>query len=397
MKKISRLKKINRSWFTKRKIVLIVASLLLILWFFHWEEKGAMLAKPIVTVTQVKKQTVPVYLNYVGNTAAKEIVDIRARVEGFLIERAFVEGDDVKKGDLMFVIDPKPFETALAEAKAQLVKDEATLAFAKEQVERYRSLVEKEYVTREDFDNYVTKADEAAAAVEADKAAVVQAELNLGYCNMYAPFDGRIGRTLVNVGNLVGAGQDTKLATIVMLDPIYTYFSPSDEDVYRILKEKQKGALPVDLTFSDGTKYPHQGKVNFVDNKVDTATSTLTMRATIPNPEKTLLPGIYANVRLYLKDMSDALLVPEKALGEDQGGQYVMVIVDNDVARRSYVKTGEPIDGMRVITDGVSDGDMVVIDGLQLIRPGMEVVAKIADTKDKDTLQGIVNKAVLDR
>ncbi len=395
MKRIDRIKKINRNWFTRRKIILIAAGVLLVLWFFHWEEKGAGLAGPVVMITSVKKQTVPYYLNYVGNTVAIKTVDMRARVEGFLIQRSFVEGDDVKKGDLMFVIDPKPFQAALDEAKARLAKDEAALAFANGQVERYRSLVEKEYVTRENFDDFVTKAEEGRAAVEADRAAVEQAKLNLSYCRMYAPFDGRIGRTLVNVGNLVGAGQDTKLATIVMLDPIYVYFSPSDEDVYKILKESKKGQQPVDLTFTDGTKYPYQGRVNFVDNEVNTTTSTLTMRAIIPNPDKTLLPGIYVNVRLHLKDMADALLVPEKALGEDQGGQYVMIVGTGDIVQRSYVKTGESFNGMRVITEGVSEGDMVVVDGLQIIRPGITVTAKRAETED--TIQGIVNKAVLNK
>lgn len=385
--------KIKRGWFVNKKVIAIAAVIIIVLWILHWKEKTAHLVPPDVTVVKVEKKTVPVHLNYVGNTASVRNVDIRARVEGFLVDRSFVEGDDVRENDLMFVIDPRPFEAALDEAKGRLAKDEAARAFADEQVERYRGLVEKEFISREDFDDMVTTAEKAAAAVVSDMAAVVQAELNLSYCRMYAPFDGRIGRTLVHVGNLVGAGQDTKLATIVQLDPIYAYFSPSADDVHRILKEKQKGALPVNLSFTDGTKYPHSGKVDFVDNVVDTSTSTVAMRAVIPNPEKTLLPGVYVNVQLHLKDMPGALLVPEKSLGEDQGGLYVMLVGPGDTVGKNYVKTGEPIEGMRVITDGVKDGDVVITEGLQIVRPGMDVNPVFAEKK-AETVQEVIKKAV---
>ena len=385
---------INRKWFTRRKVIVICAVVLAILAYLYWQEEGRAFAKLPVVVTKVKKETVPLYLKYVANTAAIKTVDIRARVEGFLTERNFIEGDDVNAGDLVYEIDPKPFEAALEQARGQLARDTASLAFAREQVMRYSSLVEKEYVSREDYDNMVTAMEEAKANVETSKATVMQAELNLGYCKMYAPFSGRIGRTLVNVGNLVGAGSDTKLATLVQLDPIYSYFSPSEKDVQKILKERDGDELPIDLYFQDGTKFPNRGKVDFIDNEVNRATSTLTMRGIFSNPDKTLLPGIYANAWLHLKDIPDALLVPEKSIAEDQGGQYVMLVGENNVVSKSYVETADPYEDWRRITKGVNEGNTVIVEGLQMAMPGMTVNPK--EMQEEGTVKSIVNKAVLD-
>ncbi|MDZ7698381.1 MAG: efflux RND transporter periplasmic adaptor subunit [Deltaproteobacteria bacterium] len=183
---------------------------------------------------------------------------------------------------------------------AQLAQDQAALTFAKDQVERYKPLAEQDFVTQEALDNYETRAQEAAAAVKADQAQIKQDRLNLGYCTMMSPLNGRIGRTLVNVGNLVGAGgQDTKLATIVQLDPLYVYFSPSEKDLRRILKYREKADIPVDIVLSDGSTHPYPGKVDFIDNTADPKANTINMRAVVPNPEMTLLPGIYVQARLF--------------------------------------------------------------------------------------------------
>jgi membrane fusion protein (multidrug efflux system) len=205
-----------------------------------------------VTVAEVKSETVPIYLNYVGTLQSIEKVDINARVEGFLVERAFKDGADVKQGDLLFVIDPRPFEAALKAAEAQLAEDLAALSYAREQVSRYKPLVEKDYITRDAYDEYLTQATEAQAIVEADRANVVQAKLDLSYCTMYAPFNGRIGRRLVDVGNLVGAGGEaTLLATIVQLDPIYVYFNVAERDIPEILKQQNIKPLTFSIVLSD--------------------------------------------------------------------------------------------------------------------------------------------------
>ena len=365
---------------------------------------------PGVTVAAVTQQTIPVYLDYVGTTAAVRSVDLRARVEGFLQKRAFTEGADVKEGDLLFVIDPSPFqaaleqaqaqlsrdEAALAGAQAQLVKDQASLAFARDQVERYRPLAEQEFVTKEAFDNFRTLADQAAAAItadqaainqaaaaiKADRAAITQAKLNLSYCTIRAPLSGRIGRGMVDVGNLVGPGENTVLASIVQLDPIYIYFSASSRELPQIVQHQQRGELPVTVMLADQSTHPHQGKVDFLNNTMDSATATLKIRAVVPNPEKTLLPGQYSRVRLLVAQKSDALLVPAQAVGDDQGGQFVLVVgPDNKVEKRSIV-AGPTYQSLRVIDKGVQVAERVITEGLQKVQPGMVVQPKSTDQSD---------------
>jgi RND family efflux transporter MFP subunit len=334
-------------------------------------------------------------------------VDIRARVEGFLQKRAFTEGADVKEGDLLFIIDPSPFqaaleqaqaqlardEAALAGAQAQLVKDKAMLTFTRDQVERYRPLATQEFVTKEAFDNYRTLADQAAAAVaadnaainqamaaiKADRAAITQAKLNLSYCTVRAPLSGRIGRALVDVGNLVGPAENSVLASIVQLDPIYVYFSASARELPQIVRHQQRGELPVSLMPADQSTYPHQGKLDFFNNTMDTATATLKMRAVIPNPEKTLFPGQYVRVRLLVSQNAEALLVPAQAVGDDQAGQFVLVVgQDNKVEKRSIV-AGATYQSMRVVDKGVKAAERVITEGLQKVQPGMVVQPTLAD------------------
>lgn len=366
--------------------VVICAAVPLLFWGCKKEQKKAApkTPPPTVTVERVDLKTVPVYLDYVATTQAVNTVTLKARVEGFLMQRRFKEGADVQKGDLVFVIEQAPYEAALEQYEAQLVKDEAALAFAREQVNRYRPLAQEDFVTRETFDTYVTRMKEAAAAVEADKAMIKQAKLNLSYCTMYSPIQGRIGRTLVNVGNLVGAGgQDTKLATIVQLDPIYAYFSPSEKDLRQILKYRKHKKMPVDIVLSDGTTHPHQGKVDFIDNTADPKANTVNMRAVVPNPEKTLLPGIYVTAKLYLCDVSDTPLVSEKAIAEDQTGTYVYVVgKDNKVEKRS-VEIGFVYKHRKIIWKGLQAGDRVITAGLQMVKPGMVVQPQKAPMKDQ--------------
>jgi len=349
------------------------------------EEKSPPKAEPpAVTVAEVILKTVPVHLSYVGTTTAVKTVDIRARVEGFLVNRQFEEGSDVKEGDLIFVIEREPYLAKVEASMAQLAKDKAALAFALEQVKRYGPLAEEDFITKEDFDNYQTTAKEAAASVKADQAEIKQDRLNLGYCTMRSPLDGRIGRTLVNVGNLVGAGgEDTQLATIVQLDPIYVYFSPSEKDLRLILKHRQRADIPVDFILSDGSTHPDQGKVDFIDNTADPETNTVTMRAVVPNPEKTLLPGTYVQASLFLCNVDNTPLIPEEALAEDQAGTYVYVVGKDNKVEERPVKTGFLYKHQRIIWKGLKAGERVIIKGLQMVRPGMVVRPKTATPKGK--------------
>ena len=336
-------------------------------------DKDSQTPTPEVTIAQVKKETVPIYLDYVGLTQSVESVTINARVEGFLIERAFVDGADVSAGDLLFVIDPRPFEASLLEARAELAENRAALSFANEQVVRYEPLAEKDYISRDVYDDYVTQAKEARAAVEAARAIVIQAELDLSYCRMVAPFDGRIGRRLVDIGNLVGASETTELATLVRLDPIYVYFSVAEKDSPQVITEQNKSPLSVSVILADGSTHPESGSVDFVDNQIDITTGTVEMRAVVPNSEKTLLPGQYAKVRLLLKEQPDTIVVPQKAVGEQQGDTYVYVVdKDNKIEYRA-VTAGASIEEERIIEKGLNEGETVVIEGLQKIKPGMTV------------------------
>ncbi len=334
---------------------------------------------PTVTVEKVVLKTVPVYLKYVATTQSIRTVDIRARVEGFLEERRFVEGADVNEGDVIFVIEKAPYEAELEMSLAQLAQDKASLSFAKDQVKRYKPLAEQDFVTQESLEDYVTKAREAAAMVKADLAKIKQNRLNLGYCTMYSPLNGRIGRTLVNVGNLVGAGQDTKLATIVQLDPLYVYFSPSEKDLRLILKYRQEKDIPVDIILSDGTTHPHPGKVDFIDNTADPQANTINMRAVIPNPEKALLPGIYVQAKLFLCDVPNTPLITEKAIAEDQTGMYVYVVGKDNKVEKRQIKAGFLYKHRKIIRKGLKAGDRVITEGLQMVRPGMVVTPKEAD------------------
>jgi len=334
---------------------------------------------PEVTVEKVALQTVPVHLNYVATTDSVKTVDIRARVEGFLEKRGFVEGADVKKGAVVFVIEKAPYQAELEGSLAQLARDKASLSFALDQVKRYKPLAEKDFVTQEALEDYETKAREAAAAVKADLAKIKQDRLNLGYCTMYSPLDGRIGRTLVNVGNLVGAGgQDTKLATIMQLDPLYVYFSPSEKDLRLILKHRQEKEISVDIILSDNSTHAHPGKVDFIDNTADPKANTINMRAVIPNPEKTLLPGIYVQASLFLCDVPDTPLISEKAIAEDQTGTYVYVVGKDNKVEKRLIKVGFLYKHQKTIWKGLKAGDRVVTEGLQMVRPGMVVQPKEA-------------------
>ena len=359
-------------------------------------DKDAKTPEMTVTVAESKSETVPIYLDYVGVLQSIESVDINARVEGFLVERAFQDGADVEEGDLLFVIDPRPFMAALEAAKAQLNENLASLKYAREQVVRYKPLVEKDYITKDSYDDYVTQAKEAQAVVEASRADVVQAELNLSYCTMNAPFDGRIGRRLVDVGNLVGSGGEaTLLATIVQLDPIYVYFNVAERDIPEVLKQQNNKPLTFSIILPDESKHPEDGTIDFVDNQVDVTTGTITVRGIVGNSSKTILPGQYVKVKLLLKEQPDTIVVPSQAVGDQQGDLFVFVVGKDNKVEFKNVTAGSSYNDMRIIEKGLSAGEKVVVSGQQKLKPGMtvktetkaqaEAEAKKADASPKPT------------
>ncbi len=377
----------------QNRLSILIFSILILFAFVSCKDKTkTTVTTPTVTVEKAISKTIPVYYDFVGNTQSIQSVNITARVEGYLTERNFKDGQNVNKGDLLFVIDPRTYEASLDEAKAQLEKDRAAYNYSIEQVVRYQPLVKKQYITTDEYDQYVTQSDEALAAVKADEAQVVQAELNLSYCYMRAPFSGRIGRRMVDVGNLVGvAGQDNTLATLVKLDPIYVYFSPTERDIAILTQQYNKGKLKAYVVLPDEKIYPEEGYVDFIDNTVDESTGTLTMRAVIPNPEKIILPGQYTKIRLYVDDKPNAVLVPQKAVLSQQGDNLVYVLGKDNKVKSTEVTIGSEYKQYTVINKGLKAGQVIVTDGVQKIQDGVEVDPKYADSGSKNADSTVVD------
>ncbi len=336
-------------------------------------EGGAPQAFP-VPVAVISKSTVPVYLEYVGATEAIRTVMLQAKVGGYLQETGIAEGADVKEGDLLYRIDPDDFEAALDQAKARLQSDQAALEYATSSQKRNAALTATGAVAKDTNEEKTSLMHQAQAAIAADKAAVRTAQLNLGYTEISAPFDGRLGRSLVHEGALVNA-QQTNINTLVQLSPIYATFNPSETDLALIQKYRAQGELTVDVMLAGEDTPRVSGKLTFLDNTVDRSTGTITARATIENADKVLLPGQYIKVRLHLTTEPNALLVPQIALGSSQMGRFVYVIGEKGTVEQRFIETGALMGDKVVINKGLNAGDKVITGNLQKIGPGMPVQA----------------------
>jgi len=342
-------------------------------------------APPEVYVTSVTQRDVPEYLELVGQTAGYQDVEIRARVEGFLEGVKFNEGEYVHKGDVLYEIDRRSFDAAVAEAKAQLSTAEARLDKANNDVTRYRPLAAKQAVSQQELDNAISAQDAAKSQVEAAKAAVEQNNISLGYTKVYSPIDGLVGTTQVKAGNLVGRGESTLLTTVSQIDPIIFRVGVTEADYLRVAKRNQEAPVSsegrdrgIQLTLADGTVYPHNGKLGPIERAVDPTTGTLAVQFIFPNPGGLLRPGQYARSRLVLDTKVGALLIPQRAVQELQSLYTIGVVSpDNKVQFRS-VKVGQRVDSLWVIEEGVSLGDKVIVEGLQRVQDGMVVSAKPA-------------------
>jgi membrane fusion protein (multidrug efflux system) len=342
---------------------------------------------PEVYVTGVLQQDVPVYLELVGQAEGFQDVDIRARVEGFLESVNFTEGTFVKQGAFLYEIDRKPLEAILAQAKADQATAEARLSKANNDVARYTPLVAKQAVSKQELDNALAEQDAARSQVEAGKAAVEKATLDLSYTRIASPINGLIGTTQVKAGNLVGRGESTLLTTVSQIDPMLFRVGVTEADYLRIARRVQgeggsAGQAPrtregIELTLADGTKYPQTGRVNTVERAVDPTTGTLGLELIFPNPQQILRPGQYGRVRILIETKPGALLVPQRAVQELQNLYSVAVVQDGKVAFRN-VKVGQRVGSLWVIEDGLKAGEQVVVEGLQRIQEGMAVSAKPA-------------------
>jgi membrane fusion protein (multidrug efflux system) len=325
-----------------------------------------------------------VYLELVGQTVGYQDVELRARVEGFLDSMTFREGSFVRKGELLYEIDRKPLEAQLAQAKADQATAQARLAKADNDVTRYRPLAAKQAVSKQELDDALAAQDAARSQVEAAKAAAEKASFDLSYTRITAPISGLIGTTLVKPGNLVGRGQNTLLTTISQIDPILFRAGVTEADYLKVAKRdpSRAGAAPeaggIQLLLSDGTIYPHTGRVTTVDRAVDPTTGTLGLQIQFANPDQLLRPGVYGRARVLLENKPGALLIPQRAVQELQNLYNVAVVgADNKVAFRS-VKVGQRVDSLWVIDEGLKPGERVVVEGLQRISDGVTVAPKPA-------------------
>ena len=339
---------------------------------------------PEVGVATAQRGSVPDHREYVGNVRAVIEVELRARVSGYLVEASFQDGQRVEAGDVLFRIDPDPFRVALAEAKGGLAAAVAEAQRAELEFERARELSAGDVVSQSLLDQRRAEHDGARARVESARAAVRAAELDLSYCTVTAPIAGRIGRRLVDVGNLVGAsGEDTVLARLVQIDPIHVYFAPTELERLEVLQGAREGRLPerregipVALELGDGTPYAHQGAIDYIDPTIEPTRGTVTVRALMPNPDDVLKPGEFVRAYVIFPDLPDAVLVPQRAVLEEQGGSYVLAVKDDGTVEQRSVTAGVVHDGMQRIVEGLASGERVVVEGVQKARPGQKVVPR---------------------
>jgi multidrug efflux system membrane fusion protein len=327
-----------------------------------------------VPVAVISKTTVPIYLEYVGATEAIRQVTLQAKVGGYLRETGITDGADVKANDLLYRIDHDDYQAALSQAQARLQGDQAALEYATSSQKRNAALSATGAVAKDTNDEKTSLMHQAQANIMADKAAIRTAQLNLGYTEIRAPFDGRIGRSLVHEGALV-TPQSTEINTLVQMSPIYATFNPSETDLALIQKYREQGELTVDIMLAGEDTPRVSGKLTFLDNTVDRTTGTITARATVENTSRELLPGQYIKVRLHLTTRPDALLVPQIALGSSQMGRFVYVIGEKGTVEQRFIETGALMGDKVVINKGLEAGDKVITGNLQKIGPGMPVQA----------------------
>jgi RND family efflux transporter MFP subunit len=358
-----------------------------------------------VVVSRPVVREITDYEDYPGRTEAVKTVEVRARVTGYL-EKSFLrdpvnrEGKEFAEGEVLFLIDPRIYDAELKRAEGTLQQAKAHLARLELDYKRAAPLLPSQAISREEYDKIVGDRDEAQAAVTMAEAARDLARLNVDFTKVKAPFAGRVGRQLIDPGNLVKA-DETVLTTIVTLDPIYVYFDVDERSVLKFrrlmeagkVKSARESVAPVwmglvDEVEEDGTpRFPHEGTINFVDNRVDPMTGTLRLRGVFPNAKRLLSPGLFARIRVPIGKPHPAILVPEEALGSDQGQSFVYVVTDDNRARKRYVKVGPPQDGrLRVIESGLSRGERVIQKGLQRVRDGALV------TLQEETTPGAPSK-----
>lgn len=336
---------------------------------------------PEVAIVTAEPQQVVVANELPGRLEASRVAEVRARVPGIVLKRSFREGSDVKAGQALFTIDPAPYRAAYQSAEAALAKAQANVDQARVKVQRYKPLVETNAISKQEFDEAVASEKQAVADVAFAKAALETARINLSYANITAPISGRIGRAQVTEGALVGQGAATPLATIQQLDPIYVNVTQSANEALQLQRAMRDGQLQksgkdgakVTILMQDGEPYPHEGKLLFSDLTVDPSTGAIALRALVPNPDNFLLPGMYVRARVEQATRQNAIAVPQQAVQRTQNGAMVMVVdQENKVAARP-VKVESSLDNKWIISEGLKQGERVMVEGFQKAPPGAVV------------------------
>ena len=334
---------------------------------------GPQLPPALVTVVSATAADVPVYLDEIGKSAALESVTVTPQVAGRITERNFEDGADLKKGQLLFVIDPRPFQAQLDSAQASLAQANAAMDLAKTQFERYSELVETKAISKQDYDTKKNAVDLDQAQIESAQAAVETAKLNLEYCYIHSPIEGRAGARLVDIGNVVQANT-TSLLSIQRIDPIYADFTITEADLPGVQKQMGRKGLQAQVRIpSDPENRGRMGKVTFLDNAVQNGTGTVNLRATISNPDRHFWPGQFVDVRLVLATEKQAILIPAQATQISQKGPFVYVVKTDDTVELRQVTLGQRQGDDVVVTDGVAAGERVVVTGQMTLSPGAKV------------------------
>lgn len=334
---------------------------------------------PVETIT-VQKENIPIWFEYTGKTEATQRIEVRARVSGALEQVLFADGDYVEKGQKLFVIEKTAYQASLEQTEAQLEHDKASLKLAETDVQRYRPLVEKDLAPRATLDQYMAKADELRASIKSDHAAIKEAELILSYTDVLAPKSGRASRRNVDIGNIVGYGEQTLLTTIIFDNPMYAYFNPSEEEFQIMRQHKSVDIMKAKVRVPDTRGHLVQreeylGQVDFGDNRVDRMTGTITMRAIVENNEHDLLEGTFVYVNVFVSDQASFLMVPPGVVMEDQQGSYLYIVDENNKAKRMNITRGFESRFYLQVRDGLKDGDMLIISGLQKVSQGRAIAA----------------------
>jgi RND family efflux transporter MFP subunit len=338
----------------------------------------------VVTVALPQQRDTVINADFTGSLEAIESVKIQARVEGYLQSILFDASAEVEAGQPLFVIDPAPFQAALEAAEADLALRQANRDQARWDLERTEELAERQASNPKEVLDARTKVAMTEADVKAAQAKVDTARLDLGYTDIRSPIDGRVSRNYVDVGNLVGAGERTLLTTVVKMDELYCYFNVPERLVLermaaRDVERRRDPDRPFFIGLAHETGFPHEGRLDYIDNTVDTATGTITVRGIVPNDDELLFPGAFVRVRVPGGVRKDAVLVDERAIGTDLGGKYVLVVVEDNIVKHRRVTLGQLEEGMRVIEEGLGPDERYIVTGLQRARPGLPVTPKTAE------------------